>query len=330
MSTHTTLNDPCVDDANFAHLLPFYPDIPDFVWRTMLTYCPKASRVAWRAVREFTLATALASRPSTFDQTRRLLSMTARFHIWAWTTGVHSLTAETVYTQNRIDRYLDTELRTRSASHRWGTSRQLVSVGKALADRSLQTIRTPEFAGPSPFTTTDVASMHSWARSLSTEHSRQNASILLGLAGGAGLTSEEIIAARVGDIEVQDTKVFVHVRTGRRRRVPVRQAWAKVLMRGIDGRVAATEPLFIGYRFPEYPPRLIQQFLDKHPAKVRPTVSRLRTTWILHHLSAGVPVDALSEFAGFTSPVALVRYIAHMPSRPADTFIDMFIGGTAA
>lgn len=326
MSENHRLN----DNSEFADLRATHPDIPDFAWRIITGYTPKkpVSSGAWDAVRGFTVRTAAEMNPSTYDSTRRLMTMAGRFTSWVWATTGAPLNVRAVYTQNHIDRFLLAEHKNSSALHRWGLSRQLVKIGRELADADLVTLPAPDGTRRPPFSPGQIASMHGWANSLSTHFKRQNAWALLGLAGGAGLTAAEIVDVRVKDITLEDGYTFVSVRGGSPRRVPAWGNWAKVLGRAVDGRANPDEYLFRGHRPAEYEPRVIQTFLTEHPAPVRPTPSTLRTTWVLRLLEHSLPMPIVMEASGIREPQTLLRYYAHV-RRHELTDYTALLAGTA-
>lgn len=325
MTTETRFTD--IPDL-FPEVRAAHSDIPDREWRRMLAYTPKETTdVTWSAARPFTIKTAASMTPTSRSVTQRLMSMTARFHVWLWATTGATLTIERAYTQRNIDRYLDTELKSHSAKHRWGVSRQLVKVGRELADADLIGLPEPGGTRRPPFTSKQIASMHSWANSLTTPLKRQNAWAILGLAGGAGLTSGEIIRTQASDITVDGAAMFVTVRGKRARTIPVRHAWARVLMRSIAGREHTDEYLFRGYNDGEYEGRSLQSFLTDHPAPTRPTPSLLRTGWILHHINNNIPAPVIKELAGLPDFTALARYYEHAAPLDAGEFTALLIGG---
>jgi len=305
-----------------------HPHIPDFAWSIMLRYTPQkpVTPAVWEVVRPFTISTAAEMEPGTYDVTRRLMTTTAHFHAWVWAGTGAQLDVFSTYTQDNIDRYLHSEHKRKSADHRWGVSRQLVKIGRELADADLLALPAPDGKPRPPFTTKEIASMHSWANSLSTSLKRRNAWALLGLAGGAGLTTTEIADARVSDIHRDGTVVFVDVRGANARRVPVRNSWARVLLRSVEGRERADELLFHGHRFAEYPPRAIQTFLTENRASVRPTPMRLRNSWLLHHINNNVPPQILREVSGIVDYQTLMRYYAHAERRSVADYYDLLTG----
>lgn len=325
MTAKHRLTDILRDAETYAHLHDLHPEMPDFVWHIMLGYRPRVSDMQWEAVREFTLATAVALRPDTFDSTRRLMSMSARFHAWIWATTGRELTVEAVYTQNNIDLYLHNQLGRRSPEHRWGIARQLVANGHALTATQLRGLPAPDIKLRAPFAPAQLAAMHSWANRLTTLKKRQNAWGLLGLAGGAGLRAEEIVDINVEHIDVDNGRVFVNVTGSSPRRVPVRHAWARVLLKSIDGR-PGNERVFRGPVIEEYRPRIIQTFLTDHPAPVRPTPARLRATWIVHHLDNDVPLPVLKVLGGFRGYEMLGRYLELGRARDMSLYVGMLIG----
>jgi hypothetical protein len=67
-------------------------------------------------------------------------------------------------------------------------------------------------------------------------------------------------------------------------------------------------------------PNLISSFVVRSSSmRVRPTSQRLRATWIVHHLSAGVPVATLMRAAGVESLEAFTRYVRFASIDPGHT-----------
>lgn len=322
---HRLIDAPATIDA----LRLAYPGIPELAWRIILGYTPKhTTPAAWASVRPFTIATAAAMLPNTHAVTRRLMSMTGMFHEWLWTTTGTPLTVSHVYTQRNIDRYLAETLTERSQTHRWSVSRQLVKIGRELADADLIALPAPDGKRRPPFTASQIASMYSWANTLTTGLKRQNAWALLSLAGGAGLTSGEIVKVRVHDVISDNDVTCVNVRGSHPRTVPVRHAWARMLVQSLKGRTDPNDYVFQGYRHGEYEGRAIQSFLTENPAPTRPTPSLLRTGWILHHINNHVPSPVIMHLAAIPDFAVLGRYYEHaIPVRPTD-FTALLVHGS--
>jgi integrase len=319
------------DSARFAHLRNLDPELPEHVWQVIIRYTPQLSHTQWEAVREFTLANAVLMKPRTFENVRRLMSMSARFNAWVWTTSGCTLTTERVYTQNNVYRFLQNRLTKHSEMYRWGIVRQLGTIAETLAATDIKRLPSPLLPGKRlPFSMPETATLHSWASTLSTTLKRQNAWALLGLAGGAGLRSDEIVETRLSDIELVNEQLFVNVPGPRARRVPVRHPWNRTLHRSLAGRSNPEEYVFRGYRHEEYRPRAIQTFLTDHPGPVRATISRLRSTWVCTQLEADVPTDIIMTIAGFRSAGSLDLHLAHLPKRSIDNHVGRITGEASA
>lgn len=316
-----------IDSVKYAHLRALDPELPDHVWQVILHYKPQVSSVQWLAVREFTIANAVRMKPRTFETVRRLMTMSGRFNTWVWATNGGEPTVERIYTQNKAYLYLQACMPKHSEGHRWGVIRQLGHIADTLAETRIKPLpslkRNP---ARRPFTLAEVATMHSWAGSLSTDLKRHNAWAILGLAGGAGLRTEEIIDVRIGDIEIADGRVFINVPGPRSRRVPVMHPWNRTLLRSIGHRTDPAESLFRGHRLEEYRPRSIQTFLTEHPSRVRATVSRLRSSWIVAQIDNRLPMPILMAIAGLNSAQSLDKYLVHAQAIEMTDYIG-FING---
>ncbi|WP_223694852.1 hypothetical protein [Leifsonia poae] len=309
-----------------ADLRIAYPDAPDWAWRVISRYRPQKSAVQWETVRRMVITVALDIRPTTWEQARRLMSMTGRFASWIWSVKGIDPDQHRYFTEANIWYYVERTLSEHSESYRWGTVRQLGVIAERINGDAVKRHPAPNLAGASrPFKQTELAAVHSWAISLSTEFKIRNACAIVSLGAGAGMSSAEIAAARVGDVETTSSGVWVRVRGESPRRVPVLSPWESVLQRAVAER-ANGDLLFQGYRLEEYPPRAIQTFLSEHPARVRPTVSRLRTSWIVRHLNAGVPVAALVRAAGLAHAGGLEKYLGFADQPSLDDCADLFFG----
>lgn len=303
-----------------------YPDTSDWAWQVISRYRPQKSPVQWQAVRRMVMTVALEMEPTTWEQARRLMSMTGRFSTWLWSIKGLDPDQRRYFSEANIWYYVERALGNHSESYRWGTVRQLGVIAERLNGGAVKRHPAPNLAGASrPFKQTELAAVHSWAISLSTALKIRNACAIVSLGAGAGMRSAEIAAATVGDVLTVGGGTWVNVRGENPRRVPVLSPWETVLQRSVAGR-HADDLLFQGYRLEEYPPRAIQTFLTEHPSRVRATVSRLRTSWIVRHLNAGVPVAALVKAAGLAHAGGLEKYLGFAEQPDLDDCADLFFG----
>lgn len=320
-----------IDAITFAPLRQLDPDLPEMVWEIIIRYRPRVPANQWEAVREFTISNAIQMKPRTFEAARRLMTMSARFTVWVWTTSGTDLTPERVFTENNVYRYLQACLAGHSESQRWGIVRQLAIIALVLTGVRIAPMPSlKRRTSLRPFTPAEVVSLHSWAASLTTELKRHNAWALLGLAGGAGLRVAEITDARLGDVDITDGRVFVNIHGDNARRVAVRHPWNKTLLRAVEGHTNPDEYFFNKTRADEYRPRIIQSFLTANPGMVRATASRLRNGWIVTQIDNGLPVRVLIAIAGFNDVVALSRHIAHTQEFDVNDYLGLIIGEEVA
>jgi integrase len=157
-----------------------------------------------------------------------------------------------------------------------------------------------------PYTASEVAGFRSWARGLPTERYRDNMAVILSLALGAGLNSQEINRLVGTDITTSSDGVSIHVIGDRTRTVPV--------LRDYEEEVAALSrrtrkgPVFLPGRT-RIDRKQVPNFIARCPVGSlgRPNSNRLRNTWIVRHLSAGAHLSVLAHAAG-VRPDQLVRY----------------------
>lgn len=301
------------------------PELPDFAWHIITGYSPISAGPGWLVVRELVIQAVLSVRPRTHVNTRRLMTMTGLFATWVWTRTGTEPVAHRIFTNTNVHRYLHDRLGTHSAEYRFDTARQLSAIAEALLGTVVDRLPTPRQSGRiAPYTPSDIAVLHSWASNQSTDLSRSNARALLGLAGGAGLTAQELMAAHVEDLDNDGRYLFIDVRGTQARRVPVLHKWAKTLKLAVGDRVSG--PIFRGFRLHEYPPRILQTFISDHPCRVRPSARRLNNTWIVTQLDAGIPLQLLLELTGHTTTQAIRPYLQYARPVEIEQYLDRITG----
>jgi integrase len=164
--------------------------------------------------------------------------------------------------------------------------------------------------------------------SRNTDRRRHNAYSILALCGGAGLTAAELVDARIEDITTEGRHLFVNVNGTHPRRVPIWAPWHSTLHRAIDDRTSGH--LFHGNRSEEYPPRLVQQFLDENIWELRPSPTRLRLTWVVRQIENDLPLSVLLAICGFTNASALNAYRRHLSPRAVSDFLGLITGEEVA
>lgn len=164
-----------------------------------------------------------------------------------------------------------------------------------------------------PYNPDEIAIFYNRAKTQSTEHRRRNYMLLLALVLGAGLRTRELLALVRRDIRWDGrSSLIVTVRDGQSppnvREVPVLDEWVVDLAAAIRG-MKPTEHVFrpdaakLGRNG-------VANFMRDLEGPT-PTVQRLRTTWIVTHLSLGTHLTALWHASGVQSAESLARLLQY-------------------
>jgi integrase len=195
-----------------------------------------------------------------------------------------------------------------------GTARSLLlSMGTVLVpDAHPQ--RLPKLAkspAPAPYSIAEQAALRSWARGGRTEYRREQSALLLALGIGAGLQRADVIDLRVKHLIVDQDGVLVNVVGGKHpRAVPVLSDWEEALVDTVNsGRDPDTYLVL-----PRTKSRLKNLFNTQNVSGTgAPSTNRMRATWMVALLSAGIPIRALLDAAGFEYLESFDRYTHFLP-----------------
>ncbi|GAB2456488.1 hypothetical protein HD599_003247 [Conyzicola lurida] len=282
------------------------------------SYEPTLDTAVWLAVREFVNAAVADSSGRTAYKESVLNVAASRLVAWCWESAGLPLDRTVVFHRDTIARFIAVGCGGWKPAARGNLRSQLLRMSEALLGRtaSLRRLGPLPPSDPShPYSVDELVALRNWASAQSTPFRRTNAAVLLALGAGAGLSALEIGELRVEAIDVQPDGVTVAIEGDRRRSLPVRRVWEQALV----DRVRTSPPgsyAFRENRTANYP-NLVSSFVVRSSSmRVRPTSQRLRATWIVHHLAAGVPVVTLMRAAGVESLEAFTRYIRFVSDDP--------------
>ncbi len=168
-----------------------------------------------------------------------------------------------------------------------------------------------------PHTATEVATLWMWARGLRPRKRNQRMAAAIALGLGCGLRSREAVLVRPEHVTRDENGVHVRVvAEGAERTVTCTQAWEERLWQSVEetpaGRLV-TSP----WREDAVTARMLQNVVREAqitaPAPVLFSMRSLRNTWMVQHLTLGVPVPTLLDAAGVESIEALGVYLPHVP-----------------
>lgn len=249
---------------------------------------------------------------------------------WAFERGLPLDEPADVFHPAMLYRYSSEKLDSKASIYRDNHLRTLRRLMALLEDPAPDYPRKPLRRRPipatGPFTASEQAAFVSSSNTRNTEWQRSNMRVLLGLGFGAGLTAEELNHARAADIRRAGEHLVVDTHGKNARTIPVRHDWAPILLRGL----ATREPedyAILGYRHETISARLMVEMHVAAPHEPHPTPNRMRTTWIVEHLTRGVRPDIVAAIAGLGDITSLRNYILRMPAYDLSDYTSLIVGG---
>ncbi|MDN5767667.1 MAG: tyrosine-type recombinase/integrase [Humibacillus sp.] len=297
---------------------------PDEVAQVIANYTPRGIDLYhWLSIRDFVQQAVAESEPPTADEARRRMTLVSALAEWVGYGACFPVERRTVFDLDLMGEFIDT-------GNDWTPKVRRMAQGrlKTLAQRLNPDwpADLPEESAyssawdPQPYSAAETVALRAWADSQDTAERRASAQVLLALLLGAGLHSHEVLALRVRDIEVDDAGVLLRVRGQRARAVPVRSDYEQMLIELL------TDAPGEQYVFaPEQSSRrsgLVPAFVAQSNPQpgLRPTARRLRATWVVAHITAGVPAPILVRAAGLTNLRPYERWLYTLPEYEQDAY----------
>ncbi len=291
---------------------------PEDVTHVVMNYVPRYVDLHdWLVVREFVQQAVLDSQPISGDEARRRITIVGMMVAWAHRLAGYDLDRTAIFTLDVIGEWIDQECGHYSLKVRKMYRARLKSISKTI---------NPEFPdvpnetayqsawNPDPYSAEELAEVVGWANGQSTAMRRHKALVLLALTVGAGLYTQEVAALKVSDIEVDDDGVLLHVRGEHPREVPVLAEWEGVL-RELVANVRPVDPEAFAFapgrtnKKPNVVTRFVQS--SNKGGKVEPMTRRMRATWVVEHIKAGVPPQVIAEAAGMVTLRSFDKWLYH-------------------
>jgi integrase len=171
-----------------------------------------------------------------------------------------------------------------------------------------------------PYSETEIAALHSWARAQGTDRRRLDAMALLALGLGAGLATRELLGVRVSNLHHVGKRTFVTVWESRPRVVPMRPEWERPLER-IRDELSPNDWLFRPGRLGPASGQ-ITDFLQRARTRLDVRPARMRTTWLVNHLTDGTPPNVLLRISGLKNLAALDKLTDFVPKTGHAAHVD--------
>jgi integrase len=273
-------------------------------------YKPSNGVDDWNLIGSVVLEIVELSRPHVPYSPRRLIhaiSHLARASLaQGWT-----LSADVMLRREVIDFTVSTQMPGLSSGSLASLRSILLRVAEAIGPEATPVrLRPLEGSTPrAPYVDSELGELAWWARTQSGLWRRSSAMSLLALGAGAGLSSAESLNVRRHDLRIDRLGTTVIVRGERSREVPLLDRWESMLNEAC-GHLRDDEWVFLpGERGHHW--NLVTNFISRSSGedRAKPQTQRLRSTWIVHHLSKGTHAVVLTRAAGITSLESLTRYL---------------------
>lgn len=270
-----------------------------------------------------------AAAPATCYEAGHLLHVVGRLAVWADRSGL-PLEPDVWLRTETIDAFVlsgcvgmdgSTVQTLRSRARRVREALVWVQRGEAPPAR----LSSPRDPHP-PYEHGELARLRSWAGHLP-GRARLDGLALMALGAGCGLMPGEVIRVRGSHIRLTRSKVAVLDEKLLGRLVACHTSWGLVLAELVEAAGA-------GYLFrPGRKVEAAKNLVNSWPARHRPNAGlpplsarRLRSTWIVGLLAAGISEAVVAQAAGMASPAALAAYHRWVPPLPEEEVIRLLHG----
>ena len=259
----------------------------------------------WMAVRQLVIDAVLAYGPTDARIAIELVGTVTQYVLWATNEQHAPLDNDDLFYPSMMNRFIRSH--TGVESTRTMMRSRLYRVANAVA--GVQRHRGGVGGRPTvqlaPYSRRELAELESWARTVRNAQKRRAAHIALAFAGGAGLTTGELLNLRGGDVLRSAGGISVSVASGpSRRTVPVRADWTHYLDHYLHTFPADELLLYPTNTGKGRPTAFRIVYAGGHPA---PNLQRLRDSWLMDIISRfPLPVVLSVAGGGLTS---LQRYL---------------------
>lgn len=287
----------------------------------VVTYMPAGDPPGWRRVASEVRGAVNTALPFVRYPADELMGALTQLALFADAEG-YPLQADLWLTREYIERFIAVGCSHLGDASRGNYRSKLLRLREALIGGDCATGEPARLSGSPasrPYTGSEQAALWAWACSQPTEELRDGLSILIGLGLGCGLDSSEIIPLRVGDVsaprqEDTDKPTVVAVRGRRSRLVVCRRPWESVVAVQA-GRASSRDAYLFRPRAARRGGNIVTNFVSRtHPAAGTPSLqtSRLRATWLISLMNAGLPIVVIVAAAGVKSLHGISRLMPYV------------------
>ena len=278
-----------------------------------MTYTPSLDADVWDLVQEFVETAVARCSGRTAYSDPELLQACARLAAWASADKRSLLTDKSVFAPRTIERFTAEGLTNYAPASRGNRRSMLLRMSEViLGDKAgrARLVALPASTPSEPYTASEVTRLRRWAERSPVQR-RDQAMALVALALGGGLSTGEITAAKCADISQVGDAVFICVRGARSREIQIGIEWSStVLAAGQAGE--GDDWVFCPNRRGGGKNMVTNFIAAGGGSGPRPSVQRMRATWIVRHLQDGASAVQLMTEAGVRSMEALNRFVRYV------------------
>ncbi|GAA0966127.1 hypothetical protein [Actinocorallia libanotica] len=278
------------------------------------TYAPAGDPPGWPRVAGQVRATVALAAPAVPYAEDELMGVMAKLALFADAEG-YPLEAASWLSREYIERFVLVGCAHLGEATRANYRSKLLRLREAVLGGDCATGTPARLSGSAasrPYSRAEQAALWAWAAGQPTEELRCGLRVLMALGLGCGLDSRDVLPLRARDVRATDG-VVVAVRGRRARMVVCRRPWERILA----AEAARVEPERYLLR-PQVANRggnLVTNFVSRaHPAPDTPALktTRLRATWLVALINAGLPLPVIVAAAGLQTLHGLSRILTHV------------------
>jgi hypothetical protein len=279
-------------------------------------YAPRTlDRDRWESLRSFVVPMVLALAPAGPPIAARYARGLTRLADWCLVEGL-PLDLEIVLDPDTIERFISSLPKNRSTSTYRADLRR---IGRRLTKQApWEPLPEPlsRRAVAAPYSPKELADLRRFAGNQSTRERKRRAIALIALGAGAGLDGRWCTKIQPEDLLRTPAGMLVRVGAPNPRVVPILRGFQADLE---ELPLTPDDEVVVGgaYRERKRASDLVTR-LDPAPGFPRLSLSRLRSTWLVHHLTIGTRLPELAAAAGLVGVTVLSDLLEFVPPLPKD------------
>lgn len=298
--------------------------LPRTVTALIDAHAPRLPKAVWDRIGPFVRDAVSLAAPKTAYSAEILMTATTHYVAWCMAQG-WTLDAEVVWSRQAIDLYVTNRKLPLADGTRRNYRARLMRISEVLLpeEHGEQMSALNRKSTAAPYTAAQMEAHRQWAGAQVTPVKRYRAMLMLVFCAGAGLRPSEIALVRATDVSALEVGYLISVEGDNAREVPLLgdwDEWMEVLLEG-----APSEGPLWGKPNRTRGNAILSSF-TQYTVGEAPRGDRLRATWFVRHLSAGVPTKELFRAGGFEKFEHLPRLLHYVPDAPPEAYISALRG----